>query len=87
MNETLERSSSVHQSPLHIPSNDVQQNCSCAIWDNCDVSQSVVFGGVVVERFEDVAAAGVENQNHTSRPRMMMNGDDAVLERVYLPYY
>ena len=85
MNETLERFSSVHQSPLHIPSNDVQQNCSCAIWDNYDVSQSVVFGDVVVvERF---AAAGEENQNHTSRPRTMMNGDDAVLERVYLPYY
>lgn len=55
------------------------------IWDNCDASQSVVFD-VVVERFEDEAAR-VGNQNHTSRPRTMMNGDDAVLERVYLPYY
>lgn len=87
MNVTLERFSNVRQSPWHILSSDVPQNYNCAILDSFDASQSVV---VVVfdaaERFEDEQAAVVGNQNHTNRPRTM-NGDDAVLARVYLPYY
>lgn len=83
---TLEHSSNVHQSPLHILSNDVQQSYNCVILDSFDVSQSVavVFG--VAEMFED-ELRGVENQNHMIHPQTMMNGDDGVLERVYLPYY
>ena len=85
MNVTLEHSLNVHQSPLHILLNVVQQSYNCVILDSFDVSQSVVFG-VDAERFEDELVE-VENQNRTIHPQTMMNGDGAVLERVYLLYY